>query len=418
MANWLRDLMLKQYFHIAIKGFLRHKLYTSINLFCMALTLTILLVATTLLQSQFWPTGVEGKSDRLLQIRYILQKKDKGSFNAHLGYKVISYLRQMKSIQIVAGVSDISPISIYRNDSVTEVMMRYTDAEYWTILDFKFIAGRKPTKEEVAHGRFFAVVNRATAEKMFASVDVIGRSLNVGGQQFDILGVVENVNQSNAYADLWLPVTTSSQAEMLSQIHGRFKALLLAKDSDDFLKIKDEVQQTAKKINADFPREGQTTYMWADTKLESYARSENRRSGREDAGTEIVIIKWVMLALLFMLLPILNLINLNAGRMTERCSEIGVRKAFGASRLQLMKQFIFENMTLTFFAGLLALVFTKLALIFIGTVGIIPYLSAELNWQIFAVGLVITAIFGLLASIVPAWKMARLDPVFALKGGK
>jgi putative ABC transport system permease protein len=418
MANWSRDLMLKQYLHIAIKGFMRHKLYTGINLFCMALTLAILMVATALLQLQFWPTGVEGKSDRFLQIRYILQKKDKGSFNAELGYKVISYLRQMKSIQSVAGVSDISPISIYRSDSVAEVMMRYADAEYWTILDFKFIAGRSPTQEDVERGRFFAVVNRATAEKLFASVDIIGKRINVGGLQFDILGVVENVNQPNAYADLWLPVTTSSQAEIMTQIHGRFKALLLAKDSDDFLKIKDEVQQVASKINADFPQEGQTTYMWADTKLESYARSENRRYNGNDSGTGTVIVKVVVVSLLFMLLPILNLINLNAGRMSERCSEIGVRKAFGASRRQLMQQFVFENMTLTFIAGLLALVFAKLTLIFIGTVGIIPYFSAELNWQIFAVGLVMTAIFGLLASIVPAWRMARLDPVFALKGGK
>lgn len=417
MVNWLRDLMLKQYFQIAIKGFLRHKLYTGINLFCMALTLAILLVATALLQSQFWPTGVEGKSDRFLQIRYILQQKDKRSFNTELGYKVISYLRQMKSIQSVAGVSDISPISIYRNDSVTEVMMRYADAEYWTILDFAFIAGRSPTQEDVEQGRFFVVLNRATAEKLFASVDVIGKTINVAGQQFDILGVVENVNQSNAYADLWLPVTTSSQAEMMNQIHGRFTALLLAKDSDDFLKIKDEVQQVAMKINADFPRVGQTTYLWADSKLELYARQDNRRFDRADAGTETVIIKGVVLALLFILLPILNLINLNAGRMSERCGEIGVRKAFGASRLHLMQQFVFESMILTFTAGLLALLFAKLALIFIGTVGIVPYLSTELNWQIFAIGLVITAIFGLLASIVPAWKMARLDPVFALKGG-
>ncbi|MBC3872090.1 ABC transporter permease [Undibacterium flavidum] len=408
--------MFKQYFHIAIKGFLRHKLYTSINLFCMVLTLTILLVASTLLQSQFWPTGVEGKSDRFLQIQHIFQE-GKGSFNSRLGYKVITYLRQMKSIDTVAGVSDISPISIYQNDTVTEVMMRYTDAEYWTILDFKFIGGRSPTKQEVEQGRFLAVVNRATAEKLFASVDVIGKTVNVGGQQFDILGVVENVNQSNAYADLWLPVTTSMQAELMNQIHGKFMALLLAEHSNDFFKIKDEVQQVAKKINADFPRKGQTTYLWADSKLDLYARLENRRFGKADAGTETVVIKAVVITVLFMLLPILNLINLNAGRISERCGEIGVRKAFGASRLHLMQQFIFESMTLTFIAGLLALVFAKFTLWFIGALGVVPYLNTELNWQVFGVGFAITTIFGLLSSIVPAWKMARLDPVFALKGG-
>jgi putative ABC transport system permease protein len=120
--------------------------------------------------------------------------------------------------------------------------------------------------------------------------------------------------------------------------------------------------------------------------------------------------------LLFMLLPALNLVNLNAGRILERRAEIGVRKAFGATSAQLAGQFVVENILLCVAGGLLALAATAGVLALIENANLIPYLKLNMNLAVFGYGLLIATVFGLLSGVLPAWRMSRLDPVHALKG--
>jgi len=117
-----------------------------------------------------------------------------------------------------------------------------------------------------------------------------------------------------------------------------------------------------------------------------------------------------------MLLPALNLVNLNTGRIMERSSEIGVRKAFGASSGKLVVQFVVENILLCLFGGLLGLLFAKGILLWLEGSGLIPYLKVDINFAVFACGMLIALVFGLLSGVIPAWKMSRLHPVQALKG--
>lgn len=122
--------------------------------------------------------------------------------------------------------------------------------------------------------------------------------------------------------------------------------------------------------------------------------------------------------LIFMLLPALNLVNLNTGRMLERSTEIGVRKAFGASRQQLIGQFLVENLLLCCVGGLLGLAMAAATLELIEQSGVIPYLQVDINLTVFMLGMVISMVFGLLSGIIPAWRIAKLDPVHALKGAR
>ena len=115
-------------------------------------------------------------------------------------------------------------------------------------------------------------------------------------------------------------------------------------------------------------------------------------------------------------MPALNLINLNVGRIMERSSEIGVRKAFGATSRQLVMQLVLENVLLCLIGGAIGLVLAAGVLWWLEHSGLIPYLQVHLNLAVFGYGLLITLVFGVLSGVIPAWKMSRLDPVFALKG--
>jgi putative ABC transport system permease protein len=123
------------------------------------------------------------------------------------------------------------------------------------------------------------------------------------------------------------------------------------------------------------------------------------------------------LALLFMVLPTVNLINLNVSRILERASEIGVRKAFGASSWTLVGQFVVENVLLTLIGGLIGLALSLIVLRLVNQSGWIPYADFQMNYRIFLYGLALAVFFGLFSGVYPAWKMSRLNPVEALKGG-
>ena len=411
--------MLKNYLLTAYKVYTRRKLFTAINLLCITLTLMVLLVVTALLQNAFFPTGVEGKSDRFLQVGILASVTDRGdNFRVSpLGYKLIEkYLKPMKSAQLVAAVTSPKTVSVYQDDRVNELMLRRADAEYWQILDFKVLEGRVPSQEDVTQGRFVAVFNQSTAKKLFPDAKAVGQRVNVGGQQFQVIGVVEDTMHLNAFADIWVPVTTDPSTEYRNQMWGEFSALLLAKSAADLPRVQAEVAQTATQVRFDDSKEGDQTFMWADSKLDFFARSLLGTERVPDSGAGMLLTVIVSLMLLFMLLPALNLINLNTGRIMERSSEIGVRKAFGASSGKLVVQFVVENVLLCLFGGLLGLGFAKGVLVWLERSGLIPYLKVDINLAVFSYGLVITVVFGLLSGVIPAWKMSRLHPVQALKG--
>ena len=124
----------------------------------------------------------------------------------------------------------------------------------------------------------------------------------------------------------------------------------------------------------------------------------------------------VSLALLFMLLPAVNLVNLNVSRIMERASEIGVRKSFGASSRVLVGQFLVENIALTLVGGALGLVVSAWLLWIVNGSGLILYADLRLNYRIFLAGLGFALFFGTMSGVYPAWRMSRLNPVQALKG--
>jgi putative ABC transport system permease protein len=413
--------MLKNYLLIAWRIALQRKLFTLINLLCISLTLLVLLVVTALLENTFAPSGVEGKSHRMLQVMTMVSLNKEKGFRRHspLGYRIITdYIKPLPSAELVAAVSMPESTTVYQPGRVTDLLLRRADAAYWQILDFEVLQGRVPSEDDVANGRFVIVLNQSTAKQLFGEQQAVGQPLNVGGQQFEVIGVVADVLQLNSFADMWAPVTTYPTTEYQHQQAGQFSALILTRSAADYAAVRQELATAIQDFQFDDPVRWQELMLWADSKLEFYARNLLGKQQQADAGAFTLIAVISALMLIFMLLPALNLVNLNTGRMLERSTEIGVRKAFGASRQQLIWQFLVENVLLCTLGGLLGLLLAAGALTWIEQSGVIPYLQVNINLTVFSLGLLISMVFGLLSGVLPAWRIAKLDPVLALKGAR
>jgi putative ABC transport system permease protein len=408
--------MFRNYLLTAWKVFMRRKLFTAINLLCIVLTLVVLMVVTALLQNTFYPTGVEGKSERFVQMVMMGSTGKGGTRRGTLGYKMIDqYLKPLKNAETVSATTLPQSVSVYQQDQVSDLMIRHTDAEYWKILDFQVVSGRLFNADDVQQGRMVAVINQSTARKLFPGKTYLDQKFSAGGQVFTVIGVVKDEMHVNAFSDIWVPVTSQPSSDYRTNLFGGFSAMIMAHRPEDLPALKKEILHAATTVQYDDPTRFKTTTFWGDSKLELFSRTLlNSQAEDGGSGTLLAIIATMMV--LFMTLPALNLVNLNIGRIMERSSEIGVRKAFGATSRQLVAQLVLENVLLCLIGGAIGLACSAAVLWWLEGSGLIPYLTVHLNFAVFGYGLLITLVFGLLSGVIPAWKMSRLDPVHALKG--
>ncbi|GAB3532109.1 hypothetical protein GCM10027443_15330 [Pontibacter brevis] len=251
-----------------------------------------------------------------------------------------------------------------------------------------------------------AVINENTRNQYFGAGEAIGHYIEVDQVRYKVVGVVEDVPvlRLHSYADVWVPITLKSQDFNKPQLHGTYFATIMAKESADIPKIKAEYAAMIQQVESQQPTKGTKLYSFPDTILESFARTF-LGNGRE-ASVGILYSILAVLAFLFMLLPTINLVNINISRIMERSSEIGARNAFGATSAAIIWQFIVENLFLTLLGGLLGFLLSAVVLWLINDSGLIVYADLGLNLRVFAIGLLFCLVFGLISGVYPAYRMS------------
>jgi putative ABC transport system permease protein len=422
--------MLRSYLTLAIKVLLRRKFFTAVSLFGISFTLVVLTVVVAMLDHMTAPLPPETHLDRTLALYQIqIFGRDGRRGRGESGYYLVDrYLRDIPGVEHVALVSSQREVSAYVQGTPIICTVRRTDAEYWKILDFAFLEGGPFLADDVQKASRVAVVSEATRRRFFGDEPALGKTIDSDGQLFRVVGVVPNVSRLRpiAFGDIWVPHTTEKADEYRTSLHtSGYWGLFLARRRDDFPAIRSEMLSRLRAVPVAAETEGRFDRIAAypETAVETVARLYggplNQLARSEEGPPNLRRFFGVagVLALLFMLLPTVNLVNLNVSRILERASEIGVRKAFGATRKTLVGQFVVENVVLTVVGGLLGLFVAYGVLAAITSSGLIPYAVFRLNWRVFLWGLGIAVFFGLFSGVYPAWRMSRLNPVDALKGG-
>jgi len=409
--------MLKNYLMMAGKIYWRRKMFTAINLMCIVLTLVVLLVVTAVMEHSFAPSGVDVNRDRIVHVDRYLKFRKTMVMMSGLGYKLVDqYLKPIKLAEKISVVSRSFPVAVYQDERVEKLSMVFTDSVFWEIYQYQLKEGRFFSQEDVDQGRFHIILNTLIAERLFGDQPAVGKKLNVRGHQYEVTAVVDDGRGSGGEAKMWTPLTTMSSGLYTESLMGDFYAVLMAKSASDVPALKKEISEQGKSIKDVDPVKWPKSLLIANTRFDSFARGFSSDVRREDSGAEQVFGSILVLMFIFMLLPALNLVNLNLGRMMERSAEIGVRKAFGASRFELIIQFLVENIVLSLVACLISVALTQGFLMWVNHIGLMPDLKLGVNFSVFGYGVLITIFFGIVSGVIPAWRMAKLDPVFALKG--
>lgn len=286
---------------------------------------------------------------------------------------------------------------------------------------FCFVEGKAFFNETIKGNDNALIISTDIRDKYFGKdVSVVGKTTEIGNDLFHIVGVVRGCAAIQGFfvvGDVYMPYTSDKSLGKDKSYSGSYNALILAKNTSDLAAIKDEFNAVLAKVPR--PKEGNFTpeliYVRPETAIDNMIY--NLSGGGAESGKALFVSVLVAFVFLFMSLPALNLVNVNISRIMERASEIGIRKAFGASAITLTSQFIIENLILTVMGGVLALAFAGGVLAILNRTGIgsNAYLDLKINWTIAFVAFVLSLIFGLLSGVYPAWRMAKLSVVNALK---
>jgi putative ABC transport system permease protein len=420
--------VLRSHVKLALKVLGRRPFFTAVSLLGVTLTLLVLTVVAALFDHAFAPQAPEVRQDRTLLVFSLELRGDRATSSSQPGYRLLDrYARGLPGVERMSISTQIQSAFSYVGGDRVRSYLKRTDGEFWRIMAFDFVEGGPYTDEDVASARPVAVINTATRDRFFGGGATVGRSFEVEGQRYQVVGVVRDVPflRLVPFADVFVPLTVAPSDAWKHELRGPFMGVLLARSRGDFPAIQSEFRSRMAAMDLS-GTEFKTAIAEAETLFATVARmllrtGPSRAVFGAGSGPGGFVTRFVTvlsgLALAFMALPALNLVNLSVSRALERAGEIGVRRAFGASKAALVGQFVLENVILTLIGGGIAFVATEVSLRALTASALVPYADFHINGRIFGWGLLFALVFGVLSGAWPAWRLSRLHPVDALRGG-
>jgi len=415
--------MLTNYLKITLAVMQRRKMFTFITLFGISMTLSILIVLAAFYEHIFSASYPEINRDRCLYATLLEEEntKEGGIRRGPMSlFYINTYIKTLKTPEKVAYSTVPNTVNTYGNGKKISLFFKYTDPIFWEITQFEFLEGKPYTQRDIDNNESVAIINDETRDDYFGkNVSAIGKTIEINGQYLRVVGVVRGcpITRMVVAADVYMPWHLQKRASVTNELNGNYTAIILAKTPADLPKIQQEYADLVPRIP--LSETGGFKPDKLNTSLSSYFDSIVRDmffgAGDSSARSRFYLFV-VVFALLFMSLPAINLVNINISRILERASEIGIRKAFGASAQTLVTQFVIENIILTLFGGIVAILISAVFLWWFNNSNLIAYADLAVNWTVVAVALTLSLVFGLMSGVYPAWRMSRLPAVEALKG--
>ncbi len=273
---------------------------------------------------------------------------------------------------------------------------------------------------EMAQGRFFneyevqrrrnvIVLGAAPAETLFPNTDPVGKKIRVGAEEFTVLGVLSkrpSLLGGNPDEFAVIPISTYDKIYDPPRIRGMLSRFLVISvvpyDGIPRSQLQAEVEQVMRsrhRLKVD--QENDFDVLTSDVLMRIF-----------DQFTQAVSLALVVISSIALMVGGIGVMAIMTISVTERTREIGVRKALGARRREILWQFLLEAVFLTSIGGVLGIVFGS----GIGyLVHVLTDFPISLPWWSFALGIGFSATIGISFGMWPAFKASRLDPIDALR---
>ncbi|WP_161888030.1 ABC transporter permease [Pontibacter russatus] len=412
--------MYRNYFKTAYRHLLRHRGFTFINISGLALGITAclligLFVYDELQYDKFLPEG-----DRVYRVYNDKSAEEAGEILAVVppmfGTSLEQSVPETETVtRILMLQFDAKNLVDYGEKSIYEIGRFYVDPTFFEVFQLPFIYG---SPEKALDDPSSIVISDAFSERVFGDVNPVGKEVSVNKLPYIVRGVFSTSERFHLPVNFILPMAAAElDAERMKswswqQFYTYVKLREWADPQAAQAKLRDIVK---KQIDPD--RNVPYQYRpFLQPLHEVYLYSSAFKYNRFNQGNITYVKALSTIAVFILLIACFNFVNLATAKSTQRAKEVGVRKAVGASRGQLMLQFLGETVLLTLVSVVFAAALASLLL---------PSLNAftgkGMTFNVFThpslllLLLGLTLLVGILAGLYPALVLSGFRPVKVLK---
>jgi len=431
-AQWVHNqpALLKNYFKVAFRNMLKHKVYSAVNIFGLAIGMTCCALILLYVQHELRYDTFHEKGN---QIYRVLREttNDDGSKTVGSGISgpfASALLQNFPEVEDVVRVTSTVATFIQSKDQLFDHDFEdilAAESNFFQIFDFEMIAGDRQTALSTPNT---VVLSEKTAQRYFGTENPIGNVITLTDGRlpgdYTITGVVRVPDQSsiqfqmmcsfhpkqgqrsweNYYLETWLRTNAYRPIGIFALLHKNVDAKKIEAKFPNFI-----TQYTSQEF-----QDRNTYALQPLNRIHLY--SQQNLSGIALAYGNIQnIYLFSAIAFLIMLIACVNFMNLATARATNRAKEIGMRKVSGAHRSQIIRQFLGEAILLSTLSFALAFILVELALpSFNEFVGKNLYPKTNV-YQALALPILVIGI-GFISGIYPAFFLSAFEPISALKG--
>ena len=342
----------------------QNKLITSINITGTGLSNALTMVLFIIYYVKFAPVYPEYNRNRTLVINKsavgLKEAESWNSCNTGVSPKIAELVKELPHLDNV-GMAMMSSwagstVLLPQSNELLEVTPGMVDAGFWKVFTFQFLNGKPFDEASVEAERPIAVLTENLAKRIFASTDVVGQYFSYDGKDIQVVGVVADVTGTTpaTAADLYIPLYyggNNRPGKYDMGLSGSVSIYMTATSEADLETLRAEVIDVLNRYDQE---EQRFKHFWMDQPDVWWKNIfRDTCSHAPDISGIIRGLLYMLLALLF--IPAMNLCGMISSRMDERMSELGVRKAYGATNLNLISQVLTENFLLTLMGGLTGL---------------------------------------------------------------
>jgi putative ABC transport system permease protein len=291
----------------------------------------------------------------------------------------------------------------YGNERVPNAQIWSRGAGWSEYTTGTILSGHDYLPSDVAASRPVVVLTKPLADKLFGPLDPIGRNVRIRGQAFTVIGVFDmssNIFASIVKYGIFMPYTTALKYLKLDE-----EMLGILVVTANHATQEEAISQVTARLRIHRGLRPGDPNNFVAIKQEEMAKMFTR-------VTDVFFLVMLALSSVALMVGGVGVIAIMMIAVTERTREIGIRKALGATKHEILWQFLFESATVTFIGGAIGMLIGG-ALAF--TVKALTPLPARVPIGAVVAALAMAIVAGILFGLWPAWRAARMDPVVALR---
>lgn len=429
--------MWKQYIKLTWFQLKQQPIISAVSIIGTALSICLIMIFVMMKQVKVASIAPESNRERFLHT--MLCGAERGDEHTNSGLSAETFNAIFGNL---ATPEAVASYDIFTSATLTNIPGQYgvqadvkgTDGNFWKVFDFRFIDGKPYTQVEFNSGIPVAVISETISRKLFGTSQSAGREFQIARKPYKVIGVVKDVSilTNFAYAQIWAPYSVFNQATKMyhpnQKITGMTSCTILAKKKGDFKDIKNEVYRKLEEYNKSLESTGYKTNLY--NQPYGHEKTILITLGKDEFEPDVTHINRIryIVFLILLAVPAINLSSMTQSRFRQRVNEIGVRRAFGCTRRELVMQLLSENLVLTLAGGLLGLLlsivigFVGESMLFIDTMPTTSIALPEIHLNMllkpstFFLSLIFCFILNLMSTGIPAWHASKANIVNALEG--